>query len=343
MNLKDLAATLGLSQTTVSRALNGYPEVSAATRERVLAAAQEHGYRPDSRARSLATGRSMAVGLVIPMSSKQEMVNPIFADFVAGAAETFSGHGYDLVLSLVANADEESVYRAPTTRGRVDGLIMQAPLTGDSRIAVLKQTGLPFVVHGRTSDHDETYAWLDMDNITAFRRATRHLLDLGHRRIALLNGLEAMDFARRRRAGFREALGERGLVEDPDLMTSAAMTMTYGHDEALRMLALPAPPTAFLTSSMLIAMGVQRALGDRGLRMGHDVSVVTHDDGLSYLPNGDPGAPVFTATHSSVREAGQRSAEMLLKMIDNPDCAPLQTYLTSSFVIGPSSGPAPTP
>ncbi|WP_116131431.1 LacI family DNA-binding transcriptional regulator [Tropicimonas sp. IMCC34043] len=342
MNLKDLAAMLGLSQTTVSRALNGYPEVSEATRVRVRDAAQQYGYRPDSRARSLATGRAMAIGLVIPMSAKQEMVNPVFADFIAGAAETFAARGYDLVLSLVANADEERAYRAPTTRGRVDGLLMQAPLTSDRRIAVLQQTGLPFVVHGRTSDHDDSYSWLDTDNTTAFRAATRHLLEFGHRRIALLNGVEEMDFARRRHLGYSQALSESGIAEDPALIACQFMTETYGHAAAARMLDQPAPPTAFLCSSLLVALGARRAIEARGLKMGRDVSVVTHDDGLSYFPNGDPGAPIFTSTHSSVRDAGHLSADMLMRIIDDPDCAPLQTLLTSTFVIGHSSGPAPT-
>ena len=101
MNLKELASKLGLSPTTVSRALNGYPEVNEATRERVMAAAKRHNYRPNTRAIRLATGRAMAMGHVIPIASKHEMVNPVFADFIAGAGETYSRNGYDMVLSVV--------------------------------------------------------------------------------------------------------------------------------------------------------------------------------------------------------------------------------------------------
>ncbi|SFC58837.1 LacI family DNA-binding transcriptional regulator [Tropicimonas isoalkanivorans] len=340
MNLKDLAASLGLSQTTVSRALNGYPEVSETTRERVREAARQYGYRPDSRARSLATGKAMSIGLVLPMSATQEIVNPIFADFIAGAAETLSERGYDIMLSLVHEADQGDVYRAMLSKGRVDGLIMQAPLTGDERIALLQEIGLPFVVHGRVSDHDDAYSWLDMDNRHAFHRATDHLLDLGHRRIALLNGLETMDFAHRRRDGFLDALAARRMGADPALMTCAAMTEFYGHDETSRMLDLPEPPTAFLASSLLVGMGARRAIEARGLRMGRDVSVVVHDDGLSYLPNGTPEAPIFTATHSSVRDAGHLCAETLLTLIAE-ESGPIQTKLQASLTVGPSSGPPP--
>ena len=101
MNLKELSRELGLSPTTVSRALNGYPEVSEATRRRVVEAAGRLNYRPNMRARSLATGRAMAIGHVIPLSSRHEMMNPIFADFIAGAGEIYARNGYDMLLSIV--------------------------------------------------------------------------------------------------------------------------------------------------------------------------------------------------------------------------------------------------
>lgn len=340
MNLKDLAETLGLSQSTVSRALNGYPEVSETTRIRVREAALKHGYHPDTRARSLATGKAMVIGLVIPNGAHHETVNPIFADFVAGAGEKLSEAGYEMMLSLAS--DEEGAYRVLAARGRADGLIVQAPLKSDWRISMLLKLGLPFVVHGRVSDDDASYSWLDMDNRRAFHRATDHLLDFGHRRIALLNGIADMDFAMRRRDGFETALAARSLAADPDLIRSEAMTETYGYRAARDMLARPDPPTAFLTSSLLVAMGARRAIQARGLRMGTDVSVVTHDDDLSYLPNGSD-TPIFTATRSSVHEAGLRTAAMLLDLIADPTCGPLHCQLEAELIIGPSSGPCPDP
>ena len=101
MNLRELAESLGLSQTTVSRALNGYPEVREQTRARVLAAARAANYTPNTRARRLATGRAMTIGHVIPLSGRTEMVNPIFADFLAGAGEVYAREGYDMLLSVV--------------------------------------------------------------------------------------------------------------------------------------------------------------------------------------------------------------------------------------------------
>ena len=340
MNLKELASELSLSPTTVSRALNGYPEVSEATRQRVVEAARRLNYQPNTRARSLATGRAMAIGHVIPVSTKHEMLNPIFADFIAGAGETYSRNGYDMVLSVVTDDDEPRIYRELAAKRGVDGIIVHAPRTGDPRIALLKQIGLPFVVHGRASAGDDGYSWLDVNNRRAFQRATEFLIDLGHRRIGLINGLETMDFAARRRDGYLRALRLRGLAADDALMTSDEMTEGYGFEAARRMLADPDPPSAFVISSIISANGARRAVDEAGLAVGRDVSVITHDDDLSYFRNGLE-IPLYTALRSSVREAGRRSAEILLDIIRDPGQGPVQELLEAELMIGQSTGPAP--
>ncbi len=340
MNLKELALKLGLSPTTVSRALNGYPEVNEATRERVMAAAKRHNYRPNLRAIRLATGRAMAIGHVIPVASKHEMVNPVFADFIAGAGETYSRNGYDMVLSIVADEDEERAYCDLRARGTVDGVIVHAPRMNDARLPLLAELGLPFVVHGRATGTGTPYSWLDVNNRRAFQRATEFLLDLGHRRIALVNGLEFMYFAIRRRTGYAAALEARGITPDPALMSSDEMTELRGYRSARDMLRQDDPPTAFMVASMISGLGVRRAAEERGLRLGRDLSVIIHDDELSYLRNGED-VPIYTATRSSVREAGRQAAEMLLDIIARPETAPQQRLLEAELIIGQSTGPVP--
>ncbi len=342
MNLKELASKLGLSPTTVSRALNGYPEVNEATRERVVAAAKRHNYRPNARAIRLATGRALAVGHVIPLNTRSEIMNPIFADFIAGAGDVYSRNGYDMILSIVADEAEEAAYRDLMSRGTVDGVIVHAPKTNDPRIRVLKDIGLPFVVHGRASGAELDYNWVDVNNRRAFQRATEFLLDLGHRRIALVNGLEHMDFAVRRRIGYSDAMDTKAVAVDPALLSSSEMTEINGHRAAEHALSLPEPATAFLCASMLQGMGVRRAIEGRGLRMGRDVSVIIFDDDLSYLRNGED-VPIFTATRSSVREAGRLSAEMLLSVIAQPDSPPQHRLLEAELILGQSTGPALAP
>lgn len=340
MNLRELSEQLGLSQTTVSRALNGYPEVSEATRRKVLAAAEASNYQPDARARSLATGRAHAIGHVIPQSTSHEMVNVVFADFIAGAGETYGRHSYDLVMSMVSDDAEEQTYRTLARKRNVDGVIIHAPTQDDPRIALLQELNLPFVVHGRSSAVRTDYNWLDVNNKRAIERATKFLVDLGHRRIALINGLERMDFALRRREGYVAGLAANGIATDPAYMRSDEMTEPYGHQSAGEMLDGSTPPTAFIASSIVVAMGVRRAIEERGLQMGRDVSVICFDDMISYFPNGE-GEPIFTATRSSVRDAGRRCAEMLLAQIETPGSPAVQELWEADLVVGTSTGPAP--
>ncbi|PIE09299.1 MAG: LacI family transcriptional regulator [Rhodobacterales bacterium] len=340
MNLKQLSELLGLSQTTVSRALNGYPEVSETTRKRVQDAARDHGYRPNPRARGLATGKSGAIGHVITTTRQNEMVNPVFGDFLAGANIAYGRHHYTMSLSIVPDTQEELTYRALAQQGSVDGVVVQAPLVDDPRIAMLKDIGMPFIVHGRSSNVSLPYDWVDVNNRSAFHTATRHLLELGHRNIALINGDEQLDFAWRRRKGWEDALREAGISPDPDRARSGEMNEHNGWRDAGEMLDRPAPPTAFVVSSLISAFGVRRAVQERGLRLGEDVSLITFDDDLSYLrDSADP--PVFSVLRSSVSEAGELSADLLIQRIRSPKAPPLTRLLEAELIAGRSTGPVP--
>ncbi len=341
MNLKELAELLGLSQTTVSRALNGFPEVSEKTRERVQRAAKKNNYAPNTAARGLATGRAFMIGHVISTSNQNETVNPVFGDFVAGVGEIYSANGYKMMLSVVPpHEDEYQVYRDLNAQSIVDAVVVHSPCIDEGRIPFLSELGLPFIVHGRASECEIPYAWLDVNNRSAFLRATDFLHDLGHRRIALLNGLEHMDFAHRRREGYESSLVSHGLKVDNELISSHEMTESYGFERTSELLRSESPPTAILAASIVVAFGARRAVQAAGKVVGKDVSIVTHDDCLSYLRNNDP-VPIFTATKSSVREAGRRLAAMLLQVIENPDMEPPQELLEVELTIGQSTGPAP--
>lgn len=339
MNLKELSKKLNLSQTTVSRALNGYPEVSEKTRLRVQAAANQYKYHPSIVAQNLATGKANAIGHILPLS-QQEIVNPIFTDFIAGAGEVYSANGYHMVLSVVNDQNEESAYRDMVSKGLVDGVIVHGPRIPDPRIKLLKELNLPFIVHGRSEDDRPDHSWMDVNNVGAFERATNLLIDLGHTRIALLNGIEKMGFAMRRRAGFEAAFATHELTPDPEIMRAADMTERYGYISAAELLETQNPPTAFLVSSTIVAMGIQRYLQERGLQLSKDVSVVTFDDQISYLHVGGD-IPMFTSTRSSIREAGKRCAQLLIDLIADPERFPVQELWEAELTLGSSTGPVP--
>jgi LacI family transcriptional regulator len=177
MKLKDLAAELGLSQTTVSRALNGFPEVNEATRQRVSEAASRLGYRANVSARRLATGRAGAIGVALPLQRSMHF-GPHTAEFLSGIGERLAQYDIDILVTPLDADDEVPVYRRLAASRRVDAVVLSAPSPDDKRIAALTELGMPFIVHGR-SEVTVPHAWLDIDNESAFRRATSHLLDLG--------------------------------------------------------------------------------------------------------------------------------------------------------------------
>lgn len=339
MNLKEFSEALGLSPTTISRALNGYPEVNDNTRKKVLEAATRLGYTPNKVAQRLATGRAKAIGHVLPLS-EHDMFNPLFADVIAGAGETYSRTGYNMLLSVVEHDKEIEAYRDLAVSRSVDGFILHSPRMDDPRIEMLNNLGLPYMVHGRTGN-STGYSWLDFNNQRAFEQATDLLIDLGHKSIALLNGHESMSFAQRRRKGYETALNTAGLPQSSDLIFGSDMTEPYGYESTMELLARPAPPTAILVSSLISAIGVSRAISEMGLKMGKDVSVVTHDDAMTFLPNG-ADRPVFTSTKSSIREAGKFCAQVLIDLIEGRISGNQSVLWEAEIVEGTSTGPAPT-
>jgi LacI family transcriptional regulator len=339
MNLKQLAKHLNLSQTTVSRALNGYPEVGEETRRRVNEEARRIGYRPNPHAMRLATGKSHAIGHVLP-SDKLLLIDPHFSDFIAGAGDVYSANGFDVMLHVGGSEDEQTVYRRYAQSGAVDGVVLMGPRINDWRIELLTELELPFIVHGRVGDREDGYAWLDIDNRGAFRQATKLLADLGHRRIGLVNATEALTFAAHRKRGYEDALAASGLASDPSIMTSDPMTEENGYRQTKRLLAMADRPTGLVFSSMLFISGAMRAAHELGLQIGTDISMIAHDDGLPFL-NAEGLVPALTTVRSSIRAAGSRVAELLIAMINNPDEKQPHELWNVDLIVRGSTGPAP--
>ncbi len=313
MNLKQLSHMLELSQTTVSRALNGYPEVNEETRRRVMDAAKRHGYRPNPSARRLATGKSGMIGYVLPTGAAVS-IDPHFVEFLSGLGDYARSHDLDLVLSPADADDEETTYRRIAANRQVDAVYVSSPRPKDRRVALLATLALPFIVHGRSEGLDADYPFIDIDNEGAFYEAARLLVQLGHRRVGLINGDIRETFAIHRERGVRRALAGSGLALEDRAVVSAAMTEENGYRAARRLLEGDGRPTAILCSSLIMALGVQRAVGDLGLSMPGDVSLVAHDDVFAWLQPENFSVPLST-TRSSIRAAGARVAERLAARI----------------------------
>ena len=338
LRLKELAKQLGLSQTTVSRALNGYPEVSETTRRRVSEAARQLGYRPDANAIRLATGRVGAIGVALPLERSLHF-GPHTAEFMSGVGERLAQDEIDILVAPIDADDEVPVHRRLAASKRVDAVVLSAPTPDDPRIKLLTDLGMPFILHGR-ADVGLPHAWLDIDNEGAFRRATSHLLDLGHRRIGMINGPAEQTFAIHRERGYREALRERGIAPDPRLIAAGRFTDEIGFRNAQAMLEQDPRPTAILAGSMMTALGVFRAIRTAGLVLGQDVSMIAHDDVFPYL-NADNMVPSMSTTRSSIRAAGFRVGELVLQLLAGKPKQDIHELWPVELVLRESSGPPP--
>jgi len=317
INLKGLAEQLSLSKTTVSRALNGFPEVSETTRTRVNEAAERLGYFPNKSAARLASGKVGAIGLIIPIDTESFM-DPIRAEFIDGVGRELAKSGTDLVVQPVTARDPISAYKRAIAQNTVDGFIVSGPTLVDPRVDFLATSGFPFVLHGRTNGAAE-HSYFDIDNDGGFYKATQYLISQGHQRIAIVGGIEGHTFTHDRLTGTRRALKEVGLVLMEEDIHMGPMNEQTGYDVAQSYFkpTEQSRPTAFLCLSLFVALGLTRGAREHGAEVPEDLSIIVHDDRAPYL-RAELFDPPLTALQSSIRNAGEGVTRMLLQEIDSP-------------------------
>jgi LacI family transcriptional regulator len=313
VTIKDVAAELGLSITTISRALNGYPDVGEKTRKRISEVAQKLGYRPNRNAQRLVTQRTHNVAWV-QQDNDRKFVDPHFVETMAGVLRGARALNYDIVLTSGTPETEMSVYDRYVSDNSVDGFIVDIPRPNDRRVSFLLEAGRPFVVHGRDGRSGD-YGWVDIDNYGNFYRLTHLMLANGHRHIAFINGDETYTYAIYRHHGVRDALADAGVpVESVKVFNSLHPMGDAGYKLTLQALADPRI-TAILYSSTLMAVeghaAVVRSAGKR------DIAVATMDDELHYIDL-SPFAGQFTTVRSSLREAGGALITELIRQCNEP-------------------------
>jgi LacI family transcriptional regulator len=327
MSLAAIAKTLGLSITTVSRALGGYSDVATRTRARVLAEAERINYHPNENARRLRRGRAGAVGIVLP-AAPGDFGDPFFLRFLAATGPVLARAQIDLLVTAARpGADEMRAYRQMVEGRKVDGMIMARTRRKDDRISYMLDAGMPFVAHGR-SNETRPFAYVDVDGEAAFRLATERLLALGHRRIALINALPAYMYAHHREAGWHAALWNAQVPPGP--VARVEPTEENGFVAATGMLKATPAPTAILCATDRLAVGALHASGGR-------VAIIGYDD----LPVATYTDPPLTTIAQPIERAAQRMVEMLLALIDGASVDGMQEILQAELIQRASDGPAP--
>jgi DNA-binding LacI/PurR family transcriptional regulator len=318
--IRDLAARLGISIGTVSRALNGRPDVNAATRQRVIDAARALGYVAQQSGRSLRKGATHSVGLLWEIPRGREAYGePFFLSLFGGTQEVLAQHDYDLVIMLDQPKDDPlGRLRRIVRRRQVDALILPWTRAVDPRLDFLAENSVPFVALGRSLSGG-AHPWIDLDFEAASLFATERFLAAGHRRIALGVPIDSLMQKRFFVAGYARALQAAGLPFDEALVAEGAVTPSGGYEVAAAVLAQDPQPSAIVAIDSGMAIGIYRRLTELGLRCGPDVAVL---GGVHDTPVSEFLVPGLTCFSLDTAALGRRLAEVLLATLDRRSGTP---------------------
>lgn len=335
MNIDDVARHCGVSRSTVSYALSGKRAISAQTRQRVLDAVDELGYRPAGPGRAAKKGRTGAIGLVIPPAADQ--LTAMQLDFVGAVMEAAARADLDVLLSPSSSGHDGSFERI-VTGGHLDGLIVMELRLDDPRVERLRRTRMPFVTVGRTA-RSNAWSWVDLDTGTLVSRCVDHLADLGHRHVALINRSTRLLMtgyapAHRARAGFAEASARRGV----EGVESCCADDEQAGERCMRWI-LEAHPqiTGLVTINEAALPGIQRALEHADVQVPSRLSI-TGLVGRHWAERFQPGLTAFDVPAAAL---GSTAVDFLRERIARPGCAPAQELLVPRLSAGQSTGPAP--
>jgi LacI family transcriptional regulator len=324
--MRDVARLAGVSTSTVSAVINESVAVSPKRKERVLAAMSALDYQPDAIARSLKTGRSNAIGVIVP-----DITNTFYPEVIRGIEVAAQAAGYSVLLcdSSEDRAIEERHFSALFSR-RVDGVILACCIDSRANELVVRRN-IPVVFIDRLPPSRSVNS-VCTDNVAAGRLAAEHLIGLGHKRIGMLAGHLGLSPHHDRLEGFRKAMQEAHLPILDEYLISGNVQVEDGVVAGRRLLGLSTPPTAILASNNKLLLGVLQAVEEKNLSIPKDLSVLGFDD---YLWN-THFSPGLTAVAQLTGEMGKRSFELLQQLIQNTsskDTAPKHVLISAELRI----------
>jgi LacI family transcriptional regulator len=332
--ISDVAEKVGLTKGTVSRALNGYPDISDRTRHRVMRAAEDMGYSPLAHAQAIKTGRVRSIGLVLQVS-EHDAHGPFLTDFLAGVTTAASDESWTLAVATASSdADMINTIERLVSEHKADGFILPRTLSQDPRASCLTELGVPFILFGRMEDTTGC-SWFDILGEEAMRQAVLRLHDLGHRRIGFVNGGDEYHFARLRHQGYLEGLAAVGLKPDPALTRHNVRLTSDGKAATLDLMCQPEPPTAIVFATDELALGAYHAAPELGIDIGQDLSVIAYDG----IPEGLYASPPLTTFSVDMRGAGRTLASLLIRQIRGEAPEDLRETAQAQLVIQGSDGP----
>lgn len=336
VTMRQIAEAVGVSRTTVSFVLNNVPgiAISPETRQRILEVAQQLKYIPDSAARSLASRRAGAVALVLRQSPHQVISDAFLAPVVQGVAAAVKSYGFHVLIEPIDPADTEASYGNLVRSRHADGIIISGPRLDDRELLRLFEEKIPLVMMGQLPGSNIPF--VDVDNVQGARTAVRHLINLGHRRIACItNASLTYTASYDRLTGYRQALEESGIAYDEALVRCGDYTDESGEQAMTELLAVQPRLTAVFVASDVVALGALSAIQSARLRIPRDVALVGFDD----IPLAAYVDPPLTTIRLPAYGLGWGAGQMMMRLIvEMDDVRDTQVFLDTELVIRDSCG-----
>jgi len=329
-NLEEIARLAGVSKSTVSRVVNDDPNVREETRERVLDVVRSTNFQPSMAARRLAGGASNIIGLVIPMGVAQLFIDPYFPTMLQSVSSTCNQNNHTVMLWLAEPAYERRMIGQILNSDLLDGVIVSSMSVDDPFVHALTQAEMPFVLIGRYPEFPDVN-YVDVDNRSSSRLIVEHLLETGRRRIAVVTGPMDMMVSRDRLAGFKQALRKADIQVDDGLIMDGKFTDVGAYD-CMQVL-MEKDIDAVFALSDLMAMGVLRALKERGLQVPGDIAVAGFDD----APFAETLDPPLTTIRQPTAKLGSTAVELLIKLLESAEPTPSQVILPADLVVRESA------
>ncbi len=330
-SLEDVARKAGVSRSTVSRVINNDPNVKTETREHVLKIVEQERYNPSAVARSMVTGRTQVIGVVVPHEYHIFFNDPYyFPALLEGVSGTATDRDYGMLLWIRQSGEDEGIfYRRILQNGLMDGVIIASASTKNPLVAYLVEMGIPLAMVERPGFHEDQVSFVTIDNISATRVALEHLIGLGRRRIALVAGSSDNMDAQERLMSFQNVMQEAGLPNDLIVPGEFQHQEAY---EATKTL-LDKDIDAIFACSDIMAQGVYEALSEAGLRIPDDVAVVGFDD----LPTAMHLKPALTTIRQPLRDKGAIATGLLLDMVERKTPEAQHVVLPTELIIRAST------